>query len=80
LNDQFSPWKTAHSARSSPERSPVYIIDEDDSLIAFLPLEHHPLIVPKKHLQDIFALDNETAALIAQRSIRIAKAMRNAAL
>jgi len=35
---------------------PGHIIDEDDSLIVFLSLEHHPLIVPKQHLRDIFAL------------------------
>ncbi len=55
---------------------PGFIIDEDDSVIVFLSLEHHPLIVPKKHLGDMFALDNETAAKIAQKSIKIAKAMR----
>jgi histidine triad (HIT) family protein len=55
---------------------PGYIIDENDSVIVFLSLERHPLVVPKKHLQDIFALDNETASSIVQKSIQIAKAMR----
>jgi histidine triad (HIT) family protein len=55
--------------------APGFILDEDDSLIVFLSLESHPLIVPKKHVQDIFALDSDTAARIAQKSIRIAKAL-----
>jgi len=55
---------------------PAYIIDENDCVIVFLSLEHHPLIVPRKHIEDIFALDNETASSIVQKSIEIAKAMR----
>ncbi len=55
---------------------PSFIIDEDDSVVVFLSLEHHPLIVPKKHLENMFALDDELAAQIAQKSIKIAKAMR----
>lgn len=53
-----------------------FIVDEDDSTIVFLSMEHHPLIVPKKHLTDLFALDDQTASLIIAKSIRIAKAMR----
>jgi histidine triad (HIT) family protein len=59
-------------------KAPGFIVDEDDSIIVFMSLEHHPLIVPKKHLSDLLELDNDTAALIMQKSIRIAKAMREA--
>ena len=55
---------------------PGFIIDEDESIIVFLSLEHHPLIAPKKHLSDLFALDDETASLIIQKSMKIAKAMK----
>ena len=58
-------------------KAPGFIIDEDDSVIGFLSREHHPLIVPRKHVEDMFALDNETAARIIQKSLRIAKAMRH---
>ena len=58
------------------KEAPGFIIDEDDSVIVFLSLEHHPLIVPKKHLTDIFSLDADTASLIAKKSVIIAKAMR----
>jgi histidine triad (HIT) family protein len=57
-------------------RMPGHIIDEDDSVIVFLSLEHHPMIVPKRHVQDLLALDRETASLIIQKSIAVAKAMR----
>lgn len=53
-----------------------FIIDEDDLVIVFLSLENHPLIVPKKHLTDIFSLDEDTASLIVKKSIKIARAMR----
>ena len=55
---------------------PGFIIDEYDSLIVSLSLEHHPLIVPKAHLENLLSLDDETAARIARKSIRIARALR----
>jgi histidine triad (HIT) family protein len=55
---------------------PGIIVDEDDSVIVFLSLENHPLIVPKKHYPDLLALDDEVAVQIIKKSIRIAKAMR----
>jgi hypothetical protein len=39
------------------ERAPAYIVDENDDVIVFLSLENHPLIVTKRHVPDIFALD-----------------------
>ena len=46
---------------------PGFIIDEDESVIVFLSLENHPLIVPKKHHTDLLILDDETAFLIIKR-------------
>lgn len=57
---------------------PGYVVDEDDTLITFLSLESHPLIVPKKHVADIFSLDEETASAIAKKSLKIAGAMKEA--
>ncbi|MDP3795099.1 MAG: HIT domain-containing protein [bacterium] len=57
---------------------PGFIIDEDDDLIVFLSLENHPLIVPKKHLPDIFALEDEMASLVMKKAVRIAKATKTA--
>ncbi len=55
---------------------PGFVIDEDDSTIVFLSLEHHPLIVPKKHLSDLMTLDEDTASKVMRKSIKIARAMR----
>ena len=57
-------------------KSPGYIIAEDDNLIVFLSLENHPLIAPKKHISDIFSLDDNTAAQIMKEAVRIAAAMK----
>jgi histidine triad (HIT) family protein len=57
-------------------RGPAYVIDEDERTIVFLSLENHPLVVPKAHLPDIFALDDATAAAVMRRAVAIAKAVR----
>ena len=59
-------------------KRPAFIVDEDDDLIVFLSLENHPLIVPKKHFQDIFSLDDDTAAKIIKKAVRIATATKDA--
>ncbi len=35
---------------------PSYILDENEDVLVFLSLENHPLVVPKKHIPDIYAL------------------------
>src|ERR1044071_7517623 len=55
---------------------PAYIIDENEKIIVFLSLENHPLVVPKAHITDIFALDDVTGSLIMQETIRIARAVK----
>lgn len=57
---------------------PAFIIDEDDDLIVFVSRENHPLIVPKQHLQDLFALTDGLASLVIQKSRKIAKATKEA--
>ncbi len=59
-------------------KKPGFIINEDDNLIVFLSLENHPLIVPKKHIQDIFSLDDDTAAQIIKKAVKIAIATKEA--
>ena len=59
-------------------KRPGFIIGEDDNLIVFLSLENHPLIVPKKHIPDIFTLDDKTAAQIMKEAVRIATATKEA--
>lgn len=55
---------------------PGHIIAEREDVIVFLSLENHPLVVPKKHIKDIYALDEETGAKIMTELIRTAKAVK----
>jgi histidine triad (HIT) family protein len=60
------------------KKLPSYIVDEDDSLIVFLSKENHPLIVPKRHIVDIFDLDDEIASQVMKKTVEIAKATKAA--
>ncbi len=57
------------------------IVYEDEHIIAFLDKFPsslgHTLIVPKKHVSNIFELDKETGAKIFQKAIDISNAMKN---
>ncbi len=55
---------------------PGHILGENENVIVFLSLENHPLIVPKKHIPDIYSLDNELGAEIMKEAIKIAKAVK----
>ena len=57
-------------------KMPGHILTENESVIVFLSLENHPLIVPKKHVTDIYSLDNELGAEIMKESIKISKAVK----
>jgi histidine triad (HIT) family protein len=55
---------------------PAYIIKEDELVIVFLSTNNHPLVVPKKHIPDIYQLDDLTAAHIMQTTVQIARAVK----
>ena len=57
---------------------PAYVIDEDDAVIVFLSLSNHPMVVPKKHIPDIYAMSEEIGARVMAKTIEIAKAVKNA--
>ena len=57
---------------------PAYIIDEDDAVIVFLSLGNHPMIVPKEHIPDIYAMSDEIGARVMAKTIEIAKAVKRA--
>lgn len=57
--------------------APAYIIAEDALTITFLSLENHPLVVPKAHIADIFALDEDTAGAIMGAAVPVARALRD---
>ena len=55
---------------------PAYIIDENKQVIVFLSLENHPLIVPKAHIPDIYAMPADVGAAVMAAAIRVAKAVK----
>ncbi len=57
-------------------QAPACIISEDEQVISFLSLENHPLIVPKRHIPDIYSLDEATGAHIMSAAIEVARAVK----
>ncbi len=57
-------------------QAPSYIIEETDDVIVFLSLNNHPLVVPKKHIVDIYTLDNYTGNSIMSELIKISKVVK----
>ena len=59
---------------------PNVAVYEDDVVKAFLDITQvtpgHTLIVPKKHVPDIFAYDTELAAAVFERVPKIARAIK----
>ena len=56
---------------------PAYILDENKDVLVFLSRENHPLVVPKKHIPDIYALDERTAAAVMVEAVKIARAVKS---
>ena len=56
---------------------PSEIIDETEDIIAIVPLgqvsKGHTLLIPKKHFENILDCDEETLALLAKETKRLAK-------
>jgi histidine triad (HIT) family protein len=57
---------------------PAYIIDEDDAVIVFLSLGNHPMVVPKQHIPDIYAMSDDIGARVMAKTIEVAKAAKKA--
>jgi len=57
-------------------RAPAAVITEDDDVLVFLSLEDHPLVVPKPHVPDIYALSEELGAAVMRQAIRVATAVK----
>lgn len=55
---------------------PAYIIDENDRVIVFLSLENHPLVVPKEHVPDIYAMPGDVGAAVMEEAIKVAQAVK----
>src|SRR5262245_38610449 len=57
---------------------PGYIITEDRNFMVWLSLENHPLIVPKRHVPDIFGLPDDLASSIMRLTKKVAMATKSA--
>ena len=59
---------------------PSYTVYEDDVVKAFLDMSQgtpgHTLVVPKKHVKDLFAYDEDLAAAVFSRLPKIARAVK----
>jgi histidine triad (HIT) family protein len=55
---------------------PSFIIAENDNVIAFVSRHNDPLVVPKKHVKDIYELDDQTGSEIIKELNKIAKAVK----
>lgn len=59
---------------------PSYTVYEDDVVKAFLDISQgtpgHTLVVPKRHVKDIFAYDPDLAAAVFSRIPKIARAIK----
>jgi histidine triad (HIT) family protein len=58
------------------------IVYEDASALAFVDKRQlhpgHTLVIPRQHVETIFALDDETGAAVMAALVRVARAVRNA--
>lgn len=60
---------------------PAHVVYEDAHTLAFLDIhpgnEGHALVIPKKHFENIYSLDGETAAAVFRTTAKVAKAVRD---
>jgi histidine triad (HIT) family protein len=52
------------------------IIAETDEVIVLLSLENHPLVVPKKHIPNIYSLDSEIGSLVMEELVKTTNAVK----
>lgn len=58
------------------KEAPGYIIDENEDVIVFLAFEGHPLVVTKKHIPNIYTLDDKSGAEVMKAAVKIANALK----
>lgn len=65
--------------REDPDAREVY---RDEHVVAFFPLEPatlgHTLVVPREHIPDVWALNEDTAAHLGRAVVRLSRAVRTA--
>jgi len=59
---------------------PSYKIYEDQTCLAFLDISQvtlgHCLVIPKKHFENIFEIDEKTASILFENVVKIAKMLK----
>ncbi len=62
--------------------APAEVVFEDEETLAFMDINPanpgHTLIIPKRHVRDIYGLDDETAAAVMETTVRLARAIKSA--
>jgi len=60
--------------------APAHLIDEDEFTLAFLDIAPltpgHTLVVPKRHTDDLWSVDADTAAAVMRTAHRVAERLR----
>lgn len=60
---------------------PASVVYEDDATLAFMNLGQanpgHVLVIPKRHFENIYELDAETAGRLFQTTVTVARAVRD---
>ena len=55
---------------------PAFIISENDDVVVFVSKHNDPLVVPKKHIKDIYELDDETGSKVMKELVKTAQLVK----
>jgi histidine triad (HIT) family protein len=74
------PARDCPFCRIAAGTGPARLVSAEPEVIAFLPLRPvhpgHVLVVPRRHLEDIWELDEDTATALSRTVLRVAHAVR----
>ncbi len=60
--------------------APAEVVFEDEETLAFMDINPanpgHTLVIPKRHVRDIYELDGETAAAVMRTAVWVARAIK----
>jgi len=63
-------------------RAPADVVFEDEETLAFMDINPaspgHTLVIPRRHVRNIYELDEETAAAVMKATVRVAGAIKRA--
>jgi histidine triad (HIT) family protein len=63
-------------------QAPAEVLFEDEETLVFMDINPanpgHTLVIPKRHVQDIYGMDEDMAAAVMRAAVRVAKAIKRA--